>query len=364
MAIDGKRLAESLRSAGISLRLGWSSETLDEVLAEVEQSDLERERDRLEQVLSVQWALLKPDIREKLQQTDIAVVASQRCVAYCQKFKNDACVIVISHGIINLLAATIYDHYMQAEIPGDVGDIYLTESESVSIPKMVSMMTILIEAQYVKTQTALPDFSACLGEEALSMCRDSIHGALLFLILHELGHIELGHLDSDHGPRLTPLHGILEEENNHYKNQEQEADQFALDAIEERVRVFGSYWKSQALAFYSSYELVSGKRSESHPLALNRAAFFDPDLMNLDDQKYQNRAVAKGFTENERTAFLHGNKLIHTPHETAFTLLKLCFDLVKLNEGPDLTGCTKKTQDNWLHSELADPNPDYLNEHS
>ena len=47
------------------------------------------------------------------------------------------------------------------------------------------------------------------------------------------------------------------------------------NSLYDQAKALATFWQHQAVAFYSQLELLSGERSEDHPLAINRSAVSD-----------------------------------------------------------------------------------------
>ena len=318
-AITTTRLKDILRGGGRSGALGWDSYTIEAACDELSAvgavigSDSVG-RGRLFEVLQVQLAMLKPEVRQMLEAQPIFVVEFDRCLAFSEVDQQHGSSIVLSTGMIDLLAATIYDLYVQAEIPAALDHVLIETAENLPVSTLFPNLTLLLRYRYLRYGEKLPAFSSPLSVAALTMCRDSIHGALLFLVLHELGHIVHGHHQGDAMPRHLPFGSVIEEDINDYQRQEIEADQFALDALIEPARPLGNFWMTQSLNFFSSLELITGKRQTSHPLALNRAAHANRERLGLASPSQVDKILAGRFIKTEEAAILQGNKLIHTKH--------------------------------------------------
>lgn len=87
----------------------------------------------------------------------------------------------------------------------------------------------------------------------------AINGALLFTLLHELGHHKLKHLEFSNN--IRPIHYplALEENLSILQHQEMEADTFALNCLIEPAKIIGTYWQQNAVNFSykSSLSLVT-----------------------------------------------------------------------------------------------------------
>lgn len=212
---------------------------------------------------------LVPDMSAHFEACEIYVLPYKPCLAFSQiGEERQVGQVVISEGMIDLIGAAIFDAWLQNLIPAELVEHPVGRLRQ---PLMVvfNAATTLLKYRFYRYGEPLPAFSAPLGEEARQNSAVALSGALTFLLLHELGHIVLGHLD-DTPPRLTYCDMAYVQDLSGYQLQEVEADQFALESLKPEVRMLGPYWMSQCLAYFVKFELISGIADEGHPLAINR----------------------------------------------------------------------------------------------
>jgi len=110
-------------------------------------------------------------------------------------------------------------------------------------------------------------------------------GAVLFVLLHELGHIKLGHLKAGLGrSEVHDLPLAYPEEIRTRLNNEFEADAFALAAIKPEMRALFMLNVLFFLGPYAFIETFMAPKGSAHPLAVNRI---------------QRLIVSAGFTDEE-----------------------------------------------------------------
>ena len=110
-----------------------------------------------------------------------------------------------------------------------------------------------------------------LGPIARADALSAYRFAVLFVLLHELGHIESGHLQSSQVRSERPAMALAEPERlSVIQTQELTADAFALDRIKPAYR---AELMPSLIFFFTPFtflEAFSGALSKSHPLAVNR----------------------------------------------------------------------------------------------
>jgi hypothetical protein len=96
-------------------------------------------------------------------------------------------------------------------------------------------------------------------------------GCLSFIVMHELGHIEFGHLSPNlEGPRVTPPLLISPEEINRRKLEEFEADSFVLKGVAPEWSFTARGVCAGVLGFLAFIEGRLPTASTTHPMSVNR----------------------------------------------------------------------------------------------
>jgi hypothetical protein len=157
----------------------------------------------------------------------------------------------------------LQNHRANAEI--------VVEGERLAEPLAFSMAAFSILSNAMARQFWLPPLEDMLGPRAKSEVMYAYRAGMLFVLLHELGHIELGHLGLD-GVRSERGHFDLAEPEllSEIQREELEADDFAFEALQSAYR--GEIMPSLIFLFgaHAFMEVYSGHLSEKHPLAANR----------------------------------------------------------------------------------------------
>lgn len=222
--------------------------------------------------LHEQLSFLSEDRRTTFLHAPVVVTEDPRVIAE-STIEAGTGTITISTGFVNLIANSIYSATLTRYIPDELDSIYLpTYRQDLSAADLLINALYLLQLQAYKFGHARPNSVALLPEDAKIDCDRSIAGAILFTLLHELGHIELGHLTEgvSHPSRYAVL---IPEDMTEYKREEMDADQYALDSLIDEAKILGLFWQRQALSFFSSMELMTGHASsDNHPVAINRGA--------------------------------------------------------------------------------------------
>ncbi len=278
---------------------------IDEAVVDQLLSDLQANKDRvgsespdvqaLKNSLNLNLQFLKPEARVSLDKdVDLYVLPYRPCIAFSQICdKTDRGQIVISQGMIDLVTASIYDATIQEIIPET---LHSTPVGSLKKPLLLLLntCTALLRYRFYRFAEPLPDFHRIpLPYQAQLNCHASVPGALTFLLLHELGHIQLGHLEGSEA-RMSHYDMAFAQQLSDYQLQEAEADEFALDSLRDEAQILGPYWMAQALAFFVTLELLSGHVDSAHPLAINRHHVTERRLQRIPELA-QNPSVANEF---------------------------------------------------------------------
>lgn len=139
-----------------------------------------------------------------------------------------------------------------------------------------------------------------LGERAQGEVLAAFHGALCFVLLHELAHIELGHLSNKklRSERFQPV--LLEPEPlNQWQAEEMEADQYAWQLIQAETRHLFVPSIIFFLGAYAVIEVFSGHMTKAYPLAINRLS----NLLSLTDMQANDMNIAVSWVDQQVNTF-------------------------------------------------------------
>jgi hypothetical protein len=212
--------------------------------------------------------LFDPRPVAQLAECDLYVLPEPICVAHsCMHRKRKT--IVVSTGMLDLLFAMSYWTHVSAEFPPELEQIKpYTEFRTPAISAFELFSFILI-ARYYQFGEPLPCFVDLLHGNRDKLVRLSMESAVLFLLVHELGHHTLGHIDADE-VRPVISHSILEEDITAYKKKELEADWFVYQSLRSNAKKTFQNMIVMGLNFHSLFEGVLSLSNIEHPLTLNR----------------------------------------------------------------------------------------------
>jgi hypothetical protein len=126
----------------------------------------------------------------------------------------------------------------------------------------------------------LPRPNAALGRDHRAELFHKFAVCLSFIVMHELGHIELGHLaKGGEGPKMTPPLLIASEQLDDQKLREFEADSFVVNGLAPDWNFFARGQCASVLGFLTFIEGRIEEPSASHPMSINRLHHALNDLM-------------------------------------------------------------------------------------
>jgi hypothetical protein len=138
----------------------------------------------------------------------------------------------------------------------------------------------------------LPDLFDIFCDQHRSQVRDGLAGALVFIVLHEIGHIVLGHTKPQKGspPQLCSM--VSPEDLTRWKAMELEADHFAISGIDERLKQTMAANMLIVLDLMADLECLCLPQSMTHPLVINRIHSLSA-AMRLDDDAFFAERIGK-----------------------------------------------------------------------
>lgn len=316
---------------------------------------------RLLQLVSAQLMWLKPEIREALGRTEIYCLDLPLSVAYCDRV-DDRALIVLGQGLIDLIAYRVCCSHFEAMFPEAMATYPLSGYRTdLSALEMLSNALMLLGCQFYTTASPLPDVCTQLSQASREDCERAISGALLYVLLHELGHLQLGHLERNE-IRALSVPQAVPESLSVFQQQEYEADRFATNALIDVAQVLAALWQGSALNFYQQLELITGQRSDSHPLAINRR--LDAAVRQVEvggahgiaiDTVHIN-TLAERFLDTEAAVRERPNALIATPREACLRIFRELVTAAYTSHGVDLRACLRRHWQPWRPASVAERN--------
>lgn len=237
--------------------------------------DSESAHARALKILSEEATLfVLPEVKALLAECEIYVLPLPICIAYCEVIEGKNR-IVIASGILDLISHSLFLAHFGNVVPDKYEAYFLLKfPKKLPLADLLTNALFLLEYRFYSLGEPLPDLKPYIDDNQLAAIRTSMSGAVAFILLHELGHLQLGHVTRN-TVRPVTIQPAIPERLNTMQQQELEADQFVTDCLYDQAKPLATYWQHQAVAFYSQLELLSGMRSEDHPLAINRSAISD-----------------------------------------------------------------------------------------
>ncbi|HEV2693069.1 MAG TPA: hypothetical protein VG347_09270 [Verrucomicrobiae bacterium] len=234
------------------------------------------------QILEQYRSLIVPEHYKELTDLDIYVPSLPLCNAVANTRKR---YIIVYEGLLQALR-----YRLEASlIINAVGKQRATSNDNLSISdddfKTLAFRTILLPLHFYRNHNPLPTVFQTLEPSLQQDAFIGFAGILIFVLLHELGHIKL------HGSMLAAEHGEIylpalacSEQLNRFKTEELEADQFAFEAFVPEARGVALINAAFAFQFFADLEQSSGIFKSDHPMIVNRLTHLSqlPNAMNDD----------------------------------------------------------------------------------
>lgn len=210
---------------------------------------------------------------EKLIRCEVVSITAPICNAK-SKIRNGVPFIVVFDGLFDTVVATIEMSYAVQELPNILDTSFpKTEFPDVSTKDWVGVIFSAFINRFLTHGESLPDFRALISSPSIqSYVEHAFLGAAWWTILHELGHIELGHTRLAEGQsRLTISDGlVIDEDISEFQHQEFEADAFVYDCLTDTGKQAFYAWTNFALGSEMMIETIVSKTTDTHPLTINR----------------------------------------------------------------------------------------------
>lgn len=297
---------------------------------------------------------VRQEKRLALSQCEIYVLPLPLCMAYAEASGKNP-IIVIASGFIDLVANAIFAAHLQSILPQELNSYYLFKyRKDMPASNLLTNAIFLLQLHFYRFCKPLPNIYALATPQMFEESKLAINGALLFTLLHELGHHKLKHLEFSNN--IRPIHYplALEENLSILQHQEMEADTFALNCLIEPAKIIGTYWQQNAVNFFLQIELVSGNYSDkNHPMAINRS-FYSDTLRNNWGKEYEVaprpkffRNIANRYLATKESKSEEMNALIQTTREGCLNILNEINEAL-LQFGIDLKPIWTTPAPNWL----------------
>lgn len=333
--LDAQRLAALIDSGRRYGPVGIDDTVLDSFIDKVRQQNRVYLSDspivtKLKEFIAEPLSAIKTERKNLFDKYDLFVLPEDICLCFAEPgSETHVPSVVLSTGMINLIGSTHFAAHVDAMIPQELSSFYLLLYPQRPFAPLFTTVLFLFRYRYYRYAEPMPNFVSLIEPEKHDELRLMIGGAVTALILHELGHHELGHLEKEIARSMT-YQMVVDQSLSDYQRQEAEADRFALESTVAEASPLVTYWLAQNLDFFIQLELMTGVRDQQHPLAINRS--LNAGILRQDDlEKFglapenplaHSERLADIFRAMEDTAAHTDNRLIQTDRETCFAILK------------------------------------------
>jgi hypothetical protein len=229
------------------------------------------------QVLARAVASYRPFIQEeaieKLFRCQVISVPAPVCNARAM-IREGIPTIVIFDGLLDLVAVTMEMSYAAQELPRDLDLVFPHPAfPDISARAWAVQLFVRLIDRFLTDGAPPPDFRRIISSPTIEdSVQHAVVGAAWWLLLHELGHIELGHTRLAIGEsRLTISDGlVVHEELSEFQQQEFDADAFVFDCLTDMGKKAFYVWTNMALGAMMMVESLYVSPRGTHPLSVNR----------------------------------------------------------------------------------------------
>lgn len=216
---------------------------------------------------------LTPSALKLLEETPVAVLSTDVCLAVATRVRTVEMVIV-SSGLLDLITASLEMVLAIDGLPESLKNACVhPDFSGIETAGLVGVWMASLLHRFQEDGEELPSFGHLVQEERARTVESSVAGARAWLVFHELGHIRLKHGSMSAKPNEDALiRPVVPEGVSDEKLKEQDADDFArLRFLPERQSEVLA-WANIAMNHLVSFEPLTTDRPGAHPLATNRVA--------------------------------------------------------------------------------------------
>ena len=226
----------------------------------------------MKQLIQSHHPILVEEARQALAETPVFGLESPTCDAFVYRYEDQPCIMVFD-GLLYLLRYYV-DLQQLLALLAPLEDEIEVGGQTIGLGLACSLAGHVIFVSCIKNATLPADIGHVLGPNATRRAEYGYGAAALFYVLHELGHIQCGHL----GVRWRILSERVQlqmrvpEDMIEAQRLELEADEYALRHFVPEVR--GSIISSVMFAMlpFAFVESFQGRLDREHPLTVNRLA--------------------------------------------------------------------------------------------
>jgi hypothetical protein len=226
------------------------------------------------QLLHACFSAASPSLKEeyltKTHSYRLAVLGTDICNASAVGGRGDA-TILVHRGLIKCVTFYIELEFIVQALLTHAEDVaHASRDDMGKVYRLVWDASFLL-VHYVRGVDLLPWLGSNLDNSIRSNVVIRVSHALWFIVMHEIGHIELGHLTKD-GGAIPPIYPslALQESLNELKAQEFAADAYVINSLRPDDVPWTSSYVIPTLEMLSDIETRLRALTDTHPLALNR----------------------------------------------------------------------------------------------
>jgi len=255
---------------------------------------------RIQKILKAHRELLEPAAAARLERVQIFGVDIHICDAL-PRIDAGQDQVVVFDGLLYLIRFHVDMINAMVLLQSQRADAHVTvDGEEMPLWLALSLAGHALIVDAIQSGRPLAGLGDLMGPVAQRRAEIGYAGAVLFLLLHELGHIDCGHLT--HGSRSERSEGMLRvpEALTAHQQNELEADAFAMRCLRGEIRSEFVSSVMFCLAPFAFAQTFATLDAPTHPLAVNRLARIADHLALTGDAEFDNAVCSIVTGEVER----------------------------------------------------------------
>jgi hypothetical protein len=239
----------------------------------------------LQQLVFKQRAVLTAEAQSRVDSVVLFGLDTLLCDAIPRRYRNRDCILV-HVGLLQLLRYYT-ELQMLIVLLKDEDSCIDVAGEPLQIGLAASLAGHVIFVAALDSSHQLISLAPLLGAVARQRSDLGYGAAALFLVMHELGHHVLGHLDAGYKSERMAMEPRIPESLGPIQQMELEADAYALQCFAPKIRA--PVISSVMFAFgpFAFLETFRGSMDAHHPLTVNRLAALATDLSFPDEPELE-----------------------------------------------------------------------------
>lgn len=226
----------------------------------------------IQNIVKVHREIITDAACAELEKIVIFGINAPQCDAFPMFYHETPCIIIFD-GLLQLVRFNTDLQILIALLEEKIPDQKINVGgENMSIALAMSLAGHVALTESIDTGHQLIDITAVLGSNAIQRSEYGYGAAVIFYVLHELGHLTCGHLERGFISERMSIDTAVKEYINQNQKMEFEADSYALNCIHSDVRnpIISSL--VFALGPFAFLETFRGSLDKNHPLTVNRIA--------------------------------------------------------------------------------------------